>query len=451
MISPPSIRKPHTSQADPNLPRVFGAGEPLPGTPLAHLFAACGTPLALRVVFILMCLGTILAVPARNRVETPAWDVHIYLQGVDSVRAGRDPYADAIAVQRAYHNHRELFPPGTPTPFSYVYSPITLPILRFIATHPLWISGILYWTAYALGVFAQIWVGFQFADATERKVFLFYLPVAAFLPGLLASDILWSGNIASTLYGAVLFCALLGWRRRNWTWFYVAVIAASCVKAPLLSLLAIPPLSSPRQWLHATAAGAIGLALFAAQPVLWPSLFQHYLLAVELQFSYNRDFGSSPAGILSGFLFDHHLPYSPASYIFYLAYVLSLFALLVWLSRQYLRGRFSLQQWAPVLLVGVLLLNPRILEYDEIMVAFPLALVLWRFFAALAPSRWAGWFTLAAFLAVNAIAYQNWQIWKLTEGPLLIAMFAIGVWTLLHPVRTPLTGSPMASARAAAA
>jgi hypothetical protein len=393
--------------------------------------------LSLTILLIALWTMALAAVPLRNLFEKPAWDVRIYLQGVDSVRAGHDPYADAIAVQRTYHDHRELLPAAMTTPFSYVYSPITLPVLRFVATHPLWLSGVLYWSLYALGVFAQIWAGFQLADSTEARVFLFCLPAAAFFPGLLASDILWSGNVAFILYGAALFCAVLGWRRNRWTWFYLAVIAASCVKAPLLSLLVIPPLSAPRQWLRATAAAAIGLALFAAQPLLWPSLFKHYLQAVELQFSFNRDFGSSPAGIVSGILFDHHLPYSPAGYLFYLAYVLPIFALMVWLSREYLRGRFTIQQWAPVLLVGVLLLNPRILEYDEIMVAIPLALVLWRFCATLLTTRPAILLTLAIFFAANAIAYQNWQIWKLTEGPLLVVFFSIGVWTLLHPRHTP--------------
>ena len=408
----------------------------MPVTPWLHLFDVCGTPPFFRILFFLMCLGVVLAIPARNYFEKPAWDVRIYLQGVDSVRAGHDPYADAIAVQRLYHDHRELFPASATTPFSYVYSPITLPILRFVATHPLWISGFLYWSIYAFGAFAQIWVGFQFADSKERRFFLFYVPVAAVLPGLLASDILWSGNVAFILYGLVLFCAVIGWRRNNWMWFYLAVIAASCVKAPLLSLLVISPLSAPRQWLRTTAAAAVGLALFASQPLIWPSLFKHYLQAVELQFSYNRDFGSSPAGILSGYLFDHHIPYSPASYFFFLGYAVPVFALLLWLSRQYLRGRFSLQQWAPVLLVGVLLLNPRILEYDEIMVSAPLALILWRFCASLMPARQAIALAVAVFFAANAIAYSSWQVWKLTEGPLLVLFFAAGVWTLLHQSNT---------------
>ncbi len=404
----------------------------MPRTSVFSIFDVSGIPLWLRVWFFVMCLGTLIALPARDIVEPSGWDVHIYLQGVQSVHAGHDPYADAIAVQRAFHDHRELFPDGA-TPFSYVYSPITLPALRFVATHPIWLSAILYWSLYVLGLFAQVLGGAQLVLPSERKVFLFFLPVAGFFPGLLASDILWSGNVAFILYGAVLACAVIGWRRKSWTWFYLAVVLASCVKAPLLSLVVIAPLTAPRQWLRATVAAVAGLALFAVQPLIWPSLFKHYLQAVELQFSYNRDFGSSPAGLFSGLLYDHHIPYSPASYFFYIAYAGPLFILLLWLSRNYLRGRFTLQQWAPVVLVGVLLLNPRILEYDEIFVTLPLALILWRFCASLLPTRQAIALAAAIFMAFNAIAYQNWQIWKLTEGPLLVIFFAIGVWTLLRP------------------
>jgi hypothetical protein len=391
-----------------------------------------GIPLWLRIWFFVMCVGVVIALPAGNLFEKSGWDVHIYLQGVDSVRAGHDPYADAIAVQRAYHEHRELFPANAGTPFSYVYSPITLPAVRFVATHPLWVSAILYWSLYVLGLFAQVFGGFQLVSSTERKVFLFFVPVAGFFPGLLASDILWSGNVALILYGLVLFCAWIGWRRSNWIWFYLAVVLASCVKAPLLSLVVIAPLTASRQWLRASIAAIGGLALFAIQPLIWPSLFKNYLQAVELQFSYNRDFGSSPAGLFSGILYDHHIPYSPASYFFFLAYAVPVFGLLVWLSRQYLHGRFSLSLWGPVVLLGTLLLNPRILEYDEIILTLPLALILWRFFATIAPTRTAITLSIATFFAANAIAYQNWQIWKLTEGPLLVTFFCIGVWTLLH-------------------
>ena len=67
--------------------------------------------------------------------------------------------------------------------------------------------------------------------------------------------------------------------------------------------------------------------------------------------------------------------------IFYLCYAIPLFALLFALSRRYLQGSFTLRQWAPVLLVGVILFNPRILEYDVAPITLPLTLIAWRFFA----------------------------------------------------------------------
>ncbi len=390
----------------------------------------------------LLWLLAIVAVPVRNHFEKPAWDVAIYLNAVHSVHLGHDPYADAIAIQQQFHRDLALHPTAQ-VPFSYVYSPVTLPILRLVGTFPLWISGVIYGLFYLGGLLAQIWGGLQATEPSERRFFLYFAPVVAFFPGLLASDIFWSGNVAFILYGLVMLTAVIGWRRGQWGWFYVAVVAGSCVKAPLLGVLLIPALSARRQWVPAGIAAAAGLGIFALQPLLWPSLFRNYLEAVELQFSYNRDFGCSPAGLFSGYLFDHHLPYSPAGYVLFVAYALPLFALLVYLSHLYFRGRFSLQQWIPVLLVGVVLLNPRILEYDEIMLTLPLALIVWRFFAAIAPSRRrAVLLASSVFLLANVIAYQNWRVWKLTEGPLLVFFFAAGAWTLLR-LNSKLAHSPL--------
>ena len=366
----------------------------------------------------------------------PGWDVAIYMNAVHSLATGHDPYADAIAIQQQFHNEMALHP-GAQVPFSYVYSPITLPILKLVTFFPLWLSGGVYWLCYLGGLLAQIWGGLEASEGREREFFLYLAPVAAFFPGFLASDILWSGNIAFILYGLVLGCAVVGWRRGNWVWFYVAVVVASCVKAPLLSLLAIPVFSARRQWIPAGLAGVAGLGLFAIQPAVWPSLFHHYLQAVELQFSYNRDFGCSPAGLFSGFLFDRGLAYSPASYIFYVYYALPLCAMLLYLSRQFLRGRFTLQQWIPVLLVGVILLNPRILEYDEILLALPLTLIAWRFAASFLRTSWAVLAVATVFLAANYVAYQSWNIWKLTEGPLLVIFFLLGCWSLFRQTKKP--------------
>ena len=371
------------------------------------------------------------AIPIWVAFDQAGWDLAIYNTAIHAVRAGHDPYADAIAIQQIFHSQITLHPKAA-VPYSYVYSPITLPVLRLIGTLPAWFSGGVYWLLYLVAVLAQIWVGMQATQDSERRYFIFLAPVAAFFPGLLENGIVLSGNIAYILYSTVFLAAILGWKRGSWQWFYLAVLAASCAKAPLLSLAVIPILSARRQWIPASITVAIGAALFAMQPIIWPSLFKHYLQAVELQFSYNRDFGCSPAGLFSGFLYDHGIPYSPASIIFYLCYALPLFGLLLYLSRQFLQGSFSLEQWIPVLLVGVILLNPRLIEYDVAPLALPLAFIGWRFLALFNTPRRTLLFFSLFFAVANGFALYSWELRKLIDGPLLVGFFIAGSWTLLQ-------------------
>ena len=374
------------------------------------------------------------------------WDVGIYHAGMRSLRAGHDPYTDATSIQRLFHEQLLANPKLLlqDPPFSYVYSPITLPLLRLIGTVPVWLSGGMYYLLYFAAALGQVWVTFRAVEGSERPYFRYLAPVAIFFPGFLADATILSGNVAYILYAAVLLAAVLGWQRGTWVWFYLATLAASCVKAPLLSLVLIPALSGRRQWLPVAVTGGAGLALFAVQPLVWPTLFRHYLEAVDLQFRFNRDFGCSPAGLFGDFLYGHGIPYSPASMIFFLAYAIPLFALLVYLSRLYLRGSFPLTQWMPVMLVGVILLNPRIMEYDTAPIALPLALIAWRVLARWTrPPRRIACLSLL-FVTVNAVGGRSWSIRKLTDGPLLVVFFAAGVWNLLQLARD--TGNQTSSA-----
>ena len=367
-----------------------------------------------------------------GKLGSAGWDVDIYRAGMRSLSAGHDPYTDATSVQRLFHQQLLANPKllAQDPPFSYVYSPITLPLLRLIGAIPGWLSGTAYYLLYFAAAFAQVWVTFRAVERSERPYFRYLAPIAVFFPGFLADASIMSGNIAYILYAVVLLTAVLGWQRGIWPWFYLATLAASCVKAPLLSLIVIPVLSARRQWLPVAFTSAAGLALFAIQPVVWPTLFRHYLEAVDLQFRFNRDFGCSPAGLFGDILYSHSIPYSPASMIFFLAYALPLFALLFHLSRLYLRGSFSLAQWMPVMLVGVILLNPRIMEYDTAPIALPLALIAWRFLARwTGPPRTIAYLSLL-FLAANSVGALSWSIRKLTDGPLLLLFFAAGVWHL---------------------
>jgi hypothetical protein len=170
--------------------------------------------------------------------------------------------------------------------------------------------------------------------------------------------------------------------------------------------------------------------MFAVQPFLWPTVFHNYLQAVELQFSYNHDFGVGPSGLLGNSLFYFHLPYATASLIFYGAYAVPLLATLFWLSRQYLAGSLTLARWAPVMLIGIVLLNPRIKEYDIAPLSLPIALVMWRLFARKNSFGRTVLEVSLFFLTINAFVTNVDGLWKPVAGLVLLASFIGGAWQL---------------------
>jgi hypothetical protein len=382
----------------------------------------------------LLWIAVFVAVPIWASFDTPAWDVAVYGRAVEALRAGHDPYSSAMAVQTATHLQGGVTA-GVDPPYSYVYSPMTLPVLRVIAEVPRVAAGTLYWLIYVVGVLALAWVGMQSVEGEERRGFWYLAPLAAFFPGLLANGTVLGGNVAYILYAAVLVAAVMAWRGRSWSWFYLAVVVASCVKAPLLSLVVLPVFTARKQWLPAISTCVAGAVLFVGQRFVWPGLFAHYIQAVSLQFAYNRDFGCSPAGLLSGLLYDHHVSYTVPAALFYLGYAVPILGTLFYLSRLYLRGLFSLEQWVPVLLVGVILLNPRLIEYDVAPLALPLALIGWRGLRSVASRQHAGWIAAAVFLLLNAAGLSSWTLRKAMDGPLLVLFFAYGSYALVRDAR----------------
>ena len=376
------------------------------------------------------------------------WDVDVYKNAVLSLRAGHDPYADAIAVQKAYQLNPRAYQPGVPIPFSYVYSPITLPVLRAVGVLPFAVTGAIYWTLFFALILLGLWAVMQLVQPSERGVFGMLAPFAIFFPGMLANDIFFSGNVAYLLYALVLAAAVRGWRRDRWALFYLAVLFAGCCKTPMLTLLAIPVFSARRQWLPAIVTGAAGMASFLLQPVIWPQLFRHYLEAVDLQFRFNRDFSSSPAGLIANALF-FHVPYKITSAVSYLAYAVAIVAVLFLLSRRLLARRLTLEQFGPVLLLGTILLNPRIMEYDIAPITIPVTLIVWRFAKRGRTTLQAAVGMTTIFAVINYLAVRDHAgltnpPWKLTAGCFLVAVFATGVWQLFRESRdeAPVVSEP---------
>jgi len=377
------------------------------------------------------------------RLSPVGWDLHVYANAIHSLRAGHDPYAEGVAVQRMFHSSPLALNRDAMPPYTYVYSPVTLLLLRVITLISPSFSAICYWMLYAAGFFTMICVCMEAAEPNEREIFTLLAPFAAFFPGLLQTNVIFSGNLAYILYGLVFMAAALGWRRGHWTCFYLMTLTASCCKAPLLSLLLIPVLSAKKQWVNAGVATAIGLVLFAMQPLLWPAMFHNYLEAVSLQFSFNHDFGFSPSGLLGNALFHLKLPYSSVSMGFYCVYAVVVLGTLFNLSRRFFAGDFSLQQWIPVMLLGVILLNPRIKEYDAAPLSLPMAMVAWRLFAHNNTFSRTVLEMSLFFLTINSIATTSPEIWKLTAGILLVGFFIAGSWLLLHEPPGPRSTLPL--------
>jgi len=367
-------------------------------------------------------------------VDQPiAWDFHVMQRAMLSVRAGSDPYLNDIATQDAYQ-HSSAALRGDPRPFGYVYPPITLPLLRLIARGPERLVQFLYWMLYALMVLTQLIVARRLAMREEEYVADLLLPVPLFFPGLLLFDSVLGGNIAFILFGLVFLACWQGWTWGRWAFFYAAVLLSSCFKMPYLTLLAIPLFSARRQWLPACGTAAAAIGLFTMQIWLWPDLFQHYLLAINRVFSFNNDFGSGPAGRFGASLAALGLPYTLPSAFFYLATSLVIFFSLYRLSRAFQTGYVTREQWIPLMMLGVLLLNPRLIEYEIFPFTFFMAIVAYRLITSTKRPRLISAAALTGWIAANCAAEFSRTFWKNCECALLLTLFLLGYRQLLRSI-----------------
>jgi hypothetical protein len=354
-----------------------------------------------------------------------AWDLGVYGTGARSILAGRDPYADGMAVQRIFHAGLIAHPKGPP-PMTYVYPPITLPVLKLLAGYS-WAGALSFYCLSYLAAYGSIlWFSYQFATEVERRWLKYFMPFSLIFPGLLLHNVILSGNIATVIYGAVLGSMLLGWRRGLWLAFYVAVVSASALKPPLLTLLAIPFLLERRHLPRIAFAVAVSFGLLFFELKHYPVFFAHFVEANELQFSFNHDFGASPAGLLADALFDV-VPYKITGTIFYLFYLVIDCGLLLYFRRKFLAGRISFIQWAPVMLLGVLLLNPRIMEYDIAPFTIMMALVAWRLTEGGTNQTAKRGLLAVSLIFGNVVARFTWRP---TDCMILVLLFGAGCWML---------------------
>jgi len=332
-------------------------------------------------------------------------DAMIYRRAIESVRSGQGPYAAGLALQqRAWQSGQEQ------QTWAFVYPPVTLPLIHIAAWMPAWLYEGLYWLAYAVGASAQLWAMFAMLKPAERRVARYLMPACFVLPAFMYStESLFAGNVVFILYGAILWAAVMGWRKGDWRWFYLVVLVASCIKPQILTLLLLPPLSAAGQWLWAvlTAGGAV--SIFAAQTLFFPSTYKEWRHAVDVQLmNYDREFGHGPVGVLGRVLWKRGLAWELPCAIFYLSLALLILAALIYISRMFRAGRVSLADCVPVWLIGVVLLNPRLLGNDIFPLTIPMAAIAWR------------------------SAMDLTRSWRVTAALLLLIMLTVNVLELPH-------------------
>jgi hypothetical protein len=335
---------------------------------------------------------------------------------------------------------------------SLAYSPLfMIPTVAVARLLPLWLTVALFGLAYFSGWLTQLWVGMQYATLDERRVLRYVVPNLVFFPGLLVSDAITAGNLAYILYGLMLAALAYGVKRERWNWFYLAVLAAACVKVHLLTMLAIPLLCGRRQWMRTVLTGSVGVSLYALQARIWPQAFDVYVNSLNLLSHSRHDFGCGPVGNLARILQLFGLPHEIPCMLFYGVYATVLFLLLLRLSRLYREQRISLESWAPVMLIGVILLNPRIQSYDVAAVSVPMALIVWRALhdseGSIRKPMLIG--AAALLIAFNVFVEINEDVfpiltdaWKYAEMFLLLGVFASGVGLLLKEAKLVPFDSP---------
>jgi hypothetical protein len=324
----------------------------------------------------LFWIGAITTIIVMSSLGPLGWDAQGYWKTSQIVHHHSDPYAQDLAALRAFHD-RLAVNPAEPAPFVYVYSPLTLSLLRVLALFPSWLIGLLYGLAIACGAVLELWAGYEMADQRERRWLALMLPAIVFFPGLVTDDVILSGNVAYVLYGVILAAATAGWKRGQWSWYYVAVLIASIFKAPFLALLAFPVLieNDRRRWVLSLTTACGGVLLFAAQMKLWPAMFREQLLSLRLVFDWLHDFGYGPASILGRALSQRGVPSARATAILYLVTACWLAIVLLVLANRVRRWNLPRESWVPVALVGTVLLNPRIQKYDLAAITIPMLLI----------------------------------------------------------------------------
>lgn len=348
-------------------------------------------------------------------------DLHVYAHAVQLSRFGVNPYYPVMF--EGLH---------------FVYPPVALYAGRGLAAllpgNSIWIVGFVHLTSVSLAplVLARYYLRERWL--TPALALLIWFGESRFT-GILA---LYSANVAPTLYLACLLAAIPGLRRNHWRWFYAIVLLAALVKITFLIMLLLPLLAGERQWKRCLSCTTGVAALYALQARLFPALYAGYKWALLQQINGEHQYGYGVFGVAASLDEKLKRPVGLGVYALHVLFVAVLLGILFWLRQRH-ADRRNPSLWMGLLLIAVIVVNPRVLHYDAYIALFAAYGVLAITFEL---DRWKliGLLLLlfAPSLAVPYILHSK-LMYGSYELCILLGALTAGIWRL-WPASTALTG-----------
>jgi hypothetical protein len=349
------------------------------------------------------------------------WDAHTYAAALRKYAAGGDPYNSGAG--------QNLF----------VYPPITLLAGRWLLD--LFPAGLLWFAYLSLYILSVVVLLVTIVRHYVRQRWMDISLGAVLLlgtPNLAGADAILSGNISLLCYSAAFLGAIPGIRQGRWMFLYVAVAVIATIKVTFLLLLMLPLFLGRRQLFACAGCTSIVAGVYGAQWIFARAASQQFLLALQRQAYTGFDDGYSVFHYARVLNTELHVGPAFLPFAAEVIFVAVIFVALILLRRRLLDTLDGV--WLSLVLLAVVLCNPRMKVYDAAVGALP-AFALLVYGLRTLPSLW-------IMVAVLLPAIGLTALYDLQGAEVLLwAAAFLGAYTALWQLRGSGTGQPFRGSR----
>jgi hypothetical protein len=301
----------------------------------------------------------------------------------------------------------------------FVYPPLFLYVGAFLARLlPQGWGWILYIAIYLSSVLAlpAILCRYYFRQPWLNQAFTYLIFLA--VPGFATIFALLSGNISCLLYLLIFAAALPGVRKNRWELFYLAVFVAANIKITFVLMLFLPIFAGEWQLLRSLFCLASVITSQVLQKIFMPHMYADYRHSLANHVIGENQYGYGIFGIAAGQDYKLHHAVGMVPYI-----IAVLVAIAIFCSLALLRRRAGLKSangaWLALVIVAVVIANPRILSYEVYFgLAAALVLLIWAF-----NSRWPLLWMLCLFLLPQLLSLAGKD--RHTTGPFTMLILLV--------------------------